>query len=215
MSPKQAWVVFSFLVVLTDFVAMIALVAFGYPEAVVIASGMIILLFYFYVLYKRYNVEVISESDLALFTDLDDLRILCTIYGLDKAGKESDLNERLLAFSRAHSSRAFTWVAPRLVRSVGEALEVPQVPRSTNAVETRPLTGGQKRSDSRLMAIGLCPVCDAKLPRKGTVCMECGADLEFYSVLQESKVGKRLVSEKSRVVRRKLRKDVSASGGKR
>jgi len=216
MTPKQAWIAFSLLTVLVVTAVMVALAGFGYPEMVVVPSGFIFLLLYFYVLYKRYNVEVVPESDIALFTDPDDLRILCAIYGLETTGDENDLRPRLVAFSRANSSRTFAWVAPKLVRSLGAALELSEgEPTTSSPVEVGPLTGGRARSDSRLTAIELCPVCDAKRPSSDTVCAECGADLEFYAVLRESKVGKRLVSEKARDVRRKLRYDVPALGGKR
>lgn len=215
MSPKQAWIAFSLLVVLLDLVVMIALVDAAYPEMVVVSSGLVFLLLYFYVIYKRYHVEVVPESDVDLFTDLDDLQILCKIYGLDGSGREKDLRGRLVAFSRANESKAFAWVAPKLVQSLGAALEVPgEAPATSVPVRTRRLTGGRTRSDSRLMAIDLCPVCEARLPAKENACTECGADLEFYTVLRESKVGKRLVSEKARAVRRKLRYDVPALGGK-
>jgi len=216
MSPKNAWLTFSMLVVFGDIAAMIVLVDLGYPEMVVFAIGPVVLLFYFYVLYKRYHVEVVPESDIPLFTDPDDLRILCRIYGLDGDGPESDLRERLMTFSRANSPRPFAWVAPGLVQSLGEALEIPEIREAADSgTEARSLTGGKARSDSRLMNLDLCPVCDAELPIGGTTCAECGADLEFYAVLRESKVGRRLVSEKARVVRRKLRYDVPALEEKR
>jgi hypothetical protein len=214
MSPKNAWMTFSMLVVLGDIVGMMVLVDLGYPEMVVFAVGPVLLLLYFYVLYKRYHVEVVPESDIPLFTDPDDLRILCRIYGLEEGGPESDLRERLMTFSRENSLRPFAWVAPGFVQSLGAALEIPEVAQGTDdGGGERPLTGGRARSGSRLM--GLCPVCDADLPAGGTVCAECGADLEFYTVLRESKVGRRLVSEKARVVKRKLRYDIPALGEKR
>lgn len=216
MSPKQAWIAFSLLVVLSDLVAVVALVELGYPEMMVVSCGLVFLLLYFYVLYKRYNVEVVPETDIELFTDPDDLRILCSIYGLGTASNEKDARERLLRFSRANNAHPFVWVAPKLVRSLGAALELPEThPTERAPVEARPLTGGKVRSDSRLRAIELCPVCDARLPREGSICGECGADLEFYSVLQESKVGKRLVSEKAKAMRRKLRYEVPSLGGMR
>jgi len=216
MSPKNAWMTFSMLVVLGDILGMMVLVDLGYPEMVVLGVGPVLLLFYFYVLYKRYHVEVVLESDIPLFTDPDDLRILCRIYGLDQGGSESDLRERLMAFSRENSLRPFAWVAPGFVQSLGAALEIPEAAQGTDDDGgARPLIGGKLRSDSRLGSLDLCPVCDAELPKGGTECGECGADLEFYAVLRESKVGRRLVSEKARVVRRKLRYDVPALREKR
>ncbi len=216
MSPKNAWITFSMLVIFGDIVGMIVLVDHGYPEMVIFGIGPVLLLLYFYVLYKRYHVEVIPESDIPLFTNPDDLRILCRIYGLDGDGTEGDLRERLMAFSRANSPRPFAWVAPGLVQSLGEALEIPEATHGRDSGNgSRPLTGGRARSSSRLTNLDLCPVCDAELAAGGTICAECGADLEFYAVLRESKVGRMLVSEKSRVVRRKLRYDVPALGEKR
>jgi len=206
MTPKRAWTAFSFLTVLAVTVAVLVLVTLGYPDTAVVPAGLVFLLLYFYVLYKRYNVEVVPESDIALFTDPDDLRILCAIYGLEDTGEESELRAKLVAFSRANRSRAFAWVAPKLVRTVTAALELEEGDAKAGAPgESGPLTGGQMRSDSRLTSIGLCPVCDAKLPKKSTVCEECGADLEFYAVLRESKVGKRLVSEKASEAKTSLR----------
>jgi len=216
MSPKNAWMTFSMLVVLGVVIAMAAFLEAGYPEMFVLGIGPVSVLVYFYVLYKRYNVEVVPESDIALFMDIDDLRILCGIYGISDGGSEEDLRGRLVAFSRANRSRPFTWVAPRLVRTVGEALEVPEpVGEEDAGTRPRPLTGGRTRSDSRLKSIDLCPICDTKLPRRGNVCDECGADLEFYVVLKESKVGRLLVSKKAVVARRKLRYKVPTFGGPR
>lgn len=204
MGPKQAWIAFSLLFVLADVVAMVALVDLGYSEMFVVSCGLLALLLYLYVIYKRYHVEVIKESDIKLFTEPGDLRILCGIYGLDRSGTEDDLRTRLMTFSKANRSRAFTWVAPRLVRSVTSALEIPEdAIAEDRPFEGRPLTGGYDRSDSRLSAIDACPVCGAKLLAKGRTCGECGADLEFYEVLRESRVGRQLVSEKKRAVRRK------------
>lgn len=203
MTPKQTWIAFSLLTVLSVTVIVVALAEFGYPDMIVVPSGLVFLLIYFYILYKRYHVEVVPESDIALFTDPEDLRILCAIYGLEDKGEEDDLRSRLVAFSKANRSRAFAWVAPKLVRSVAAALELPEGAEEARvSIEARPLTGGKARSESRLTAIDICPVCDAALPKKASICAECGADLEFYAVLRESKVGKRLVSEKSRDVRR-------------
>lgn len=214
MEPKQAWGVFSLLILLADVAVVLALVNMGYPDMVVVSLGMIVLLVYGYVLYKRYNVEVVPEADICLFTDTDDLRILCRIYGLDCSGDEPALRVRLMAFAEKNRSRAFAWVAPKVVLSLGSALEVGEKAAPGSAPAKPLLTGGQERSETRLTAIRSCPICDAKVSGKDRVCWECGADLEFYAVFQESKVGKRFVSEKAREVRRKLRYDVPALGGK-
>jgi hypothetical protein len=77
------------------------------------------------------------------------------------------------------------------------------------------LVGGRPRSPERLEKLKVCPICDNRLKKPGGICSECGADLEFYSVLSESKVGKRLISEKAGGVRRKLRYDVPLLGENR
>jgi len=53
-----------------------------------------------------------------------------------------------------------------------------------------------------------CPVCDSRIQRKEVKCGECGADLAFYQALGESKVGKRVLSEKADEVGRKPRYQV-------
>jgi len=214
MEPKQAWGAFSLLILLADVAVVLALVNMGFPEMVVVSLGMLALLVYGYVLYKRYNVEVVPESDICLFTDTDDLRILCRIYGLDCAGDEPALRGRLMAFAEKNRSKAFAWVAPKVVLSLGSAFEVGEKAAPEPAPTKPLLTGGRERSETRLTAIRSCPICDAKVSGRDRVCWECGADLEFYAVFQESKVGKRFVSEKAREVRRKLRYDVPALGGK-
>jgi hypothetical protein len=189
---------------------------------VALVTGSIALI-YIYVVYKRYHVEVVPESDIVQFDDVDDLRILSRIYGLDTQGTERDLRERLLAFARANRDKAFVWVAPWSVISLGTALEVPAGPalameRQTDVpstVSTRGLVGGKLRSPERLKRLRVCPICDSRAQESGGICNECGADLEFYSALSESKVGKRLISEKADSVRRKLRYDVPLLGENR
>lgn len=216
MEPKQAWGVFSLLMLLAVAALVLAFVNMGFPVMVVASSGMVAILVYGYVLYKRYNVEVVPESDICLFTDTDDLRILCRIYGLDCSGEDQALRDRLMVFARKNRSKAFAWVAPKAVLSVGSALEVSE--KTVQEPEPAPakphLTGGLERSEARLTGIRSCPICDAKVSGKDRVCWECGADLEFYAVFQESKVGKRFVTEKAKEVRRKLRYDVPSLGGK-
>ncbi len=216
MEPKQAWGAFSLLMFLAVAALVVAFANMGFPVMVVASIGMVVLLVYGYVLYKRYNVEVVPESDICLFADADDLRILCRIYGLDCSGDEQVIRDRLAEFARKNRSRAFTWVAPKAVLSLGSAFEVSTKPvqEQEHAPAKPHLTGGQSRSEARLTAIRSCPICDAKVSGKDRVCRECGADLEFYTVFQESKVGRRLVTEKSREMRRKLRYEVPSLGGK-
>jgi hypothetical protein len=223
MGPKQAWVVFSFIALAADIILALGLLELGYhgyPVALLTGS---IALIYIYVLYKRYHVEVVPENDILQFDDVDDLRILSSIYGLDTQGTEKDLRERLLVFARVNEDNAFVWVAPRSVISLGSALEVPagsalamerQADRPST-VSTRGLIGGKPRSPERLKRLRACPICDNRVEKSGSICSECGADLEFYSALSESKVGKRLISEKADGVRRKLRYDVPLLGENR
>ena len=223
MGPKQAWVVFSFIALAADFVLALSLLELGYdryPVALVTGS---IALIYIYVVYKRYHVEVVPEEDIMQFDAVDDLRILSGIYGLDAQGTEKDLRQRLLAFARANKDNAFVWVAPRSIISLGSALEVPAGPALAterpsdmpSAASTKGLVGGRPRSPERLKRLRACPICDHRVRRPGAICSECGADLEFYSALSESKVGKRLISEKADGVRRKLRYDVPLLGENR
>jgi hypothetical protein len=225
MEPKQAWRAFSFIVFLVDVAFAAALLDIGYDPTPVVFSALVVILLYIYVLYKRYHVEVVTESDLKLFDDIDDLRILSRIYGTDEKGDEEELRQRLVQFVRANEDKAFTWVAPRSVLALGSALELPpSMPAKspTNILEQRDgagpptrqrvLLGGKMRSPSRLAGIKSCSICDAQVARSAPTCPECGADLEFYSVLSESKVGRRLVSKKSDAVRRKLRYAVPSLG---
>jgi hypothetical protein len=225
MEPKQAWRAFSLVVLLVDVALAATLVAIGYESTPVIFSAFVVILIYVYVLYKRYHVEVVPESDIKLFDDIDDLRILSRIYGTDEKGDEEALRQRLVQFVRANGDNAFTWVAPRSVLAFGSALELPpslpakaptmpleQRDGSGAPARQRVLVGGKSRSPSRLADIKSCPVCDAQVAKSMPICPECGADLEFYSVLSESKVGRRIVSKKSNAVRRKLRYAVPSLG---
>jgi len=240
MHPKQAWGVASLMFVLGVLGAGAALVSAGsppYPTAAV--SGLVVLLF-FYILYKRYHVEVVPESDLLLFDSEDDLRLLCRIYGLDPDGGKSVLRRRLVEFSREQRGRPFVWVAPKSVRSLASALELeqprplripvpsPEAPEreripdlffkvisdvpSEEALSSR-LVGGKNRSAERLSTISACPVCDAEVEGGGPLCPVCGADLEFYIALSESRVGRRMVSAKAAASRRKLRYPLSPLKG--
>ncbi|MGQ9587571.1 MAG: hypothetical protein ACUVT7_04220 [Thermoplasmata archaeon] len=229
MRPKQAWGAFS-LVVLFAIIALSAVfVDLGYDAYPVSLFALVAVVVYAYVLYKRYHVEVVPESDVALFDDIDDLRILCRIYGLDETGNTEALRQRLVEFARSNKKRAFAWVAPKAVLGLGSALEVSAGPQeretptpslaqrmisqqSAEVLMSKGLLGGRTRSSARLASISDCPVCGAAPPKSGTICSECGADLEFYAVLSESKVGKRLLSRKAGVVRRKLRYEVPSLG---
>lgn len=211
MGPKQAWEAFSVILILGDLAASVLLYDLGIDLLLVVAFALIILLIYVYILYKRYQVEVITETDVMLFDDPDDLRILCAIYGLDSSGEVGAMRQSLLKFVHANKDNAFTWVAPRAVISFGSAFEMPKPMKWTKPSgpgNAGQLIGGKPRSSARLSSIVRCPVCDAKAPRKSTICPECGADLEFYAVLSESRVGKLMLSEKSGHVRRKLRYEV-------
>lgn len=231
MGPRQAWGALSLVFILVDLAAAALLIDLGYDMYLVLASAAVVALVYLYVLYKRYHVEVVPENDIMLFDDPDDLRILCRIYGLNDMGEAGALRQRLLRFAKENRERAFAWVAPKAVLSFGSALEAHQVPapkpRARQApglikelvTQTKPtgkgLLGGRTRSSARLSGISVCPICDSKLPRTGAVCPECGADLEFYAVLQETKIGKRMLSAKASAVRRKLRYEVLPLEGAR
>lgn len=217
------------LVVLAIAAACAGLLLLGYQPYQIAAIAIVVLAVYFYVLYKRYHVEVIPERDILLFEDPDDLRILCSIYGLDASGGTALLRQRLIDFSRANKKQSFVWVVPRAVSRVGAMLEaaplaeqaafqqdakelVKQLLSEGAGTEKLPsaLLGGKTRSQTRRSAIKACPVCDSPVQKSGHECAECGADLEFYLTLSESKVGRRLISEKAETRRRKLRYEVAA-----
>jgi hypothetical protein len=193
-----------------------------------------------YVIYKRYHVEIVPESDIMLFDSKEDLRILCRIYGLEPSGRRTELHQRLLEFSRTQRDHSFVWVAPKTVNSLASALELevpppeqpaaaaPEAPEMEEA--TRPffkvvsdvpsdealrsrLVGGKSRSTERLSSISACPVCDADVEGEEPLCQTCGADLEFYAALSESRVGRRMVSAKAVASRRKLRYPLSSLKG--
>jgi hypothetical protein len=229
MRPTRAWAALSLIFFLAVIVISAALVDMGYGSMPIALSAMVTVMAYLYVLYKRYHVEVVPESDVRLFDDIDDLRILSRIYGTDDSGDAEALRQRLIKFVRANENRAFTWVAPRSVLTFGSAFELApspparepakrvswlagQLAEPTASHRQRVLLGEKPRSNARLSSIKTCPMCDAQAPDSGTICTECGADLEFYTVLSESKVGKRLISEKSSAVRRKLRYAVPSLG---
>jgi hypothetical protein len=217
MGPKQAWGVFSIILVLGVVTATAMLYDLGLDLLIVLAFAVVVSLVYFYILYKRYNVEVITENDVMLFNDPDDLRILCSIYGLDASGEPGALRQRLLKFVQANRGNPFTWVAPKAVLTLGSTLEIGRQTRGNAdevSLSTSPLVRSTPRSDSRLSSIESCPVCGAEVTKKGRICRQCGADLEFYEVLGGSRLGKLVLSEKSVAVRRKLRYDVPSLGKK-
>ena len=215
MGPKRAWGAFSIVLFLGIVLASAVLYELGVDLLPVTAFAVVVLLIYFYILYKRYNIEVITEHDVMLFDDPDDLRILCGLYGLNSVGEPGALRQRLVNFVRTNKDLSFTWVAPKAVLSIGSALERPVTRKGKTSEQfagAGPLLGGKPRSEKRLATIEACPVCGAKAPKKGTICQNCGADLEFYTVLGESRLGRLVLSEKSVSVRRKLRYEVPTLG---
>jgi hypothetical protein len=195
------------------------LIASGEETYFIMPFAVVTVAVYLYVVYKRYHVELVTEGDLRLFDDPEDLRILCAIYGLPRTGTPNWLRHRLAQFARVNSDDSFVWVAPKALRRIASGLEfttekeeeempnnlhelVVRMVSDAPAVDRsrRPLVWGVARSRLRLSSIESCPICETDV-RPGTiVCSECGADLEFYQALSESKVGKRLVAQ--RAVRR-------------
>lgn len=192
------------------------LIARGEELSFVLPFVVVILSIYLYVVYKRYRVELVPEGDLDLFDDPGDLRILCAIYGLPRTGAPNWLRHRLAQFARANSGSSFVWVAPRSLRRVASGLELSAEKEEQELSEDpqelfmrmvsdepsddrsrRPLVWGVRRSRSRLTSIASCPVCDSDVQENSAVCGGCGADLEFYEALSESKVGRRLVAQKA------------------
>jgi len=172
---------------------------------------------YLYIVYKRYHVERLPENDIRLFDDPDDLRILCRIYGLPDSGSPNWLRHRLAQFSRQNEDRSFVWVAPRFMKTLASSLEfAPGMEEYQSLLEdpnellvrmvssspsvgpkSRPLVWGRSRSSSRRRTITSCPICDSSVGQRAPVCGECGADLEFYDALLESRIGRRLVAQKA------------------
>lgn len=219
MRAGEAWGAITVL-----FVSGIALVsaffiASGEEIFFVLPFGVVAISSYLYVVYKRYRVELVTEGDVRLFDDPEDLKILCAIYGLPRTGNPNWLRHRLVRFSRENADSSFVWVAPKALRRIASGLEVTtekeeeELPDRLHDLvvrmvsdspgtdwSRRPLVWGMKRSRSRLSSIESCPICEADVTGVTAVCTECGADLEFYEVLSESKVGRRLVAQ--RAVRR-------------
>lgn len=220
MRAEQAWGAFSVVFALGTSCVAAALVSLGQDPYQVGAFAAVAVMVYLYVVYKRYHIELVTEGDIALFSDPEDLRILCHIYGLGGTGRPLVDRQRLRNFVRQHPGRSFVWVAPRPVASLGSALSLPtpEAPREPTAPELMmrllsegpseaslrgPLVGGADRSQERLEGIRECPVCESSSEGADVVCPECGADLEFYAALSDSKVGRRLLSEKAGARRRK------------
>src|SRR4030065_727651 len=112
MTPKQAWGILSMLAAVSVATAAALLILTGLAILPTGLFGGVALLLYFYVIYKRYHVEVVPERDIVLFEDKEDLMILCDIYGLETVGSHRELRKRLIDFANAHANEAFTWVAP-------------------------------------------------------------------------------------------------------
>lgn len=202
--------------------ASLALLRAGLDLAPIATAATATVVAYLYVLYKRYRVEIVPPSDLRMFEDVEDLRILCRIYGLDATGNDARLRQRLEAFAAANRDRVFVWVAPMAI-SAWIAMDSSRLSSPDLAKElvsdrvwrpnpkTRPLIGTKsERTQTRLR---VCPICDERAPLVGTTCKHCGADLSLYSALSGSKIGRRLVGEKATSVRRKLRYDAPTLRG--
>lgn len=222
MRAEQAWATLSMLFALSVFGAAAILFSLGYDPYQMGALAVCAFVIYLYVVYKRYHIELVTEGDIALFKDPEDLQILCDIYGLEGTGRPLIDRQRLKNFVRAHPHGAFVWTAPRAVRSVGSALSLPEpeleeeltVPTlMKKLVSDRPsessLTGslvwdmnGHSKAQA---ALGACPVCESVLRRQAEICPECGADLAFYSSLTYSRLGRRLLLEKTVARKRKAR----------
>jgi hypothetical protein len=157
------------MVVLVVAVSAALSVDMGYDSLAVVLVSAIVLIIYPYVLYKRYHVEVVPESDIALFDDPDDLRILCRIYGLYTDGDEADLRRRLVKFVRTNNAKAFTWVAPKAVLGFGSTFELSA--KETASTKTLPadkgLICGKERSESGLRCARIGRVEAVSCVRRG------------------------------------------------
>lgn len=217
MRAHDAWRAFTTLFVLALATASAFMVSQGEHPAVMLFIAIVTIAVYLYIIYKRYHVERLPESDIRLFDDPEDLRILCKIYGLPHKGSLNRLRHRLAQFSRDNSDRSFVWVAPMFMKALASNLEFApgteddeELPDDSTELLTRmissspstgaanrPLVWGMRRSTSRRRTISSCPMCDSTVGPMVPVCGVCGADLEFYDALLESKIGKRLVAQKA------------------
>ena len=216
MRAHDVWRAFSVLYALAVATASSFMISQNWDPALVLFIAVVALSVYMYVVYKRYHVERITEDDLKLFEDPDDLQILCRIYGLPHTGSPNRLRHRLAQFSRRNENRSFVWVAPLFMKNLVSNLEFAgetdddELPEDSSelllrmvssgseaTLASRPLVWGRRRSSSRRQGISSCPICDSAVGLRAPVCAECGADLEFYDVLQESRIGRKLIAQKS------------------
>jgi hypothetical protein len=220
MRSEQAWAITTMMLALTVFAVVAAMVSLGGDPYQVGALGVIAVVVYLYVVYKRYHIELVTQGDIALFSDPEDLKILCEIYSLGGTGRPLVDRQRLKNFVRAHPGRAFVWVAPRPVRSLGSALSVPEPEREEELTVhelVKKLTA-RRPSDASLRgslvwdsvrrpgteaAPAECPVCESRLDGRVDTCPRCGADLAFYSALADSRLVRRLLSEKTSARKRR------------
>ncbi len=217
MRAHDVWRTFTVLFVLGLAAASALMVSQGEDIAVVAFVTVVAMSVYLYIIYKRYHVELLPESDIRLFDDPDDLRILCRIYGLPDSGSPNWLRHRLSLFVRQNDGRSFVWVAPMFMKRIASNLEFApgldddrELPANSvellvHMVSSKPSAGsmnrtlvwGKSRSTSRRRGISSCPVCESAAGQRAPVCGACGADLEFYDALLESKIGRRLVAQKA------------------
>ncbi len=208
-----------------DGLVCLVLLSRGLEPVLVLTGGMVAGAAYAYVIYKRYRVEVITASDLKLFDDIDDLRLLCRIYGLDATGSAGRLRGRLEAFAFANKDRVFVWVAPMAISwaIAMDSSRLASADLAENLIsdrtwgqkpETRPIILARSQGASR-PRLKICPICDARAPLLGSTCKECGADLSLYLALSKSKIGRRFVGAKATAVRHKLRYEGATIGVKR
>lgn len=209
MDARQSWGVLGMFFLLGDIAACAFLVSSGLDFLPVTVFGAVAILMFCYVVYKRYNVEVLSEDDILLFDDPDDLVLLCKIYGLDHRGDADVLRQRLATFARNHRDEAFVWVAPRAVRSLGQALSFDVTSKAHHGIGSRRSAtlahDGQSAGQARRKTTS-CPVCGTNRKPDDWLCQECGAELDFEMSLSELKIGRLLLSgRKAGAMRRKLR----------
>jgi len=220
MRAEQAWATLSLLFALGTVAAAATLISLGYHPYQTGAFAVSALAIFIYIIYKRYHIELVTEGDIALFTDPEDLHILCEIYGLGGTGRPLIDRQRLKNFVRTHPGTAFVWTAPRAVRSFANALALPEpepeeeltVPALMKKLMSeqpseRSLRGSliwdADRRPKPAVHAEACPVCDSELHGEGDTCPECGADLRFYSALADSRLGRRLLYEKTEARKRK------------
>lgn len=137
MDARQSWGVSGMFFLLADLAACAFLVSPGFDPLPVTIFGAVAILTFGYVVYKRYNVEVLSEEDILLFDEPDDLVLLCKTSGLDHRGDAEVLRQRLATFAQKHRHKAFVWIAPRAVRSLGQALSLGGAPTARHDIGSR------------------------------------------------------------------------------